>query len=56
MGIMSGVLECPDTAVANWLAFHYACTKGIEEKAALMDIGLELMDDVRPIDMSFPAR
>ncbi len=34
---------------AQWLAFHYPCTSSLAEKAALMDLGLALLEDKAPL-------
>ncbi|KAK9826435.1 hypothetical protein WJX81_005445 [Elliptochloris bilobata] len=47
--ITGGSLSCPDTAVDEWLAFHYPCTSSLAEKAALMDLGLALLEEKAPL-------
>jgi len=34
---------------AQWLAFHYPCTSSLAEKAALMDLGLGLLEAHAPL-------
>ena len=34
---------------AQWLAFHYPCTSSLAEKAALMDLGLALLEQHAPL-------
>jgi hypothetical protein len=51
-GIKGGKLQCPERQLKTWLAYHFACTRSMAEKEALMDMSLAMLEEAAPVDTS----